>query len=216
MAFINDLEPLLKIVEDIFRKCSSALLNENASDYAFCAKYHNAKHMKSVEKTLAFNQPFPRLRYKEALEILEKGVAENRFPKPVKSGFTREQERYLVERCGNVPVFVTDFPADTKPFYMARSKDDPEKAACFDFLAPLTGELAGGSLRESDYSVLENRLVKLGIEDKLQWYLDLRRYGYPRTGGFGLGFERYLQWLLGVNNIKDCLPFPRWYAHCYL
>lgn len=89
-------------------------------------------------------------------------------------------------------------------------------AICFDLLTPYAGEVCGGSLREDDYDILFDRIQSLNLTNRLDWYCNLRKLGFPKLGGFGLGFERYLQCLLGAHNIKDCLPFPRWYKHCSL
>uniref|UniRef100_A0A3B4FPQ1 Asparaginyl-tRNA synthetase 2, mitochondrial n=1 Tax=Pundamilia nyererei TaxID=303518 RepID=A0A3B4FPQ1_9CICH len=125
-----------------------------------------------------------------------------------------EHEKYLVKHCGNIPVFVTDYPYDLKPFYARDNQDHPERtAAAVDLLVPGVGELCGGSLREERLNLLSARA---GLEDVYSWYLDLRRFGSVPHGGFGLGFERYLQCILGVDNIKDVVPFPRFSHSCLL
>uniref|UniRef100_A0A3B5A469 Asparaginyl-tRNA synthetase 2, mitochondrial n=1 Tax=Stegastes partitus TaxID=144197 RepID=A0A3B5A469_9TELE len=125
-----------------------------------------------------------------------------------------EHEKYLVKHCGNIPVFVTDYPYDLKPFYARDNQDHPERtAAAVDLLVPGVGELCGGSLREERLDLLRARA---GLEDTYSWYLDLRRFGSVPHGGFGLGFERYLQCILGVDNIKDVIPFPRFSHSCLL
>ncbi|MEJ1272826.1 asparaginyl-tRNA synthetase 2 (mitochondrial)(putative) [Cricetulus griseus] len=119
-----------------------------------------------------------------------------------------EHEKYLVKHCGNIPVFVINYPLALKPFYMRDNEDAPQHTvAAVDLLVPGVGELFGGSLREERYHILEHRLAR---------YLDLRQFGSVPHGGFGMGFERYLQCILGVDNIKDVIPFPRFTHSCLL
>ncbi|XP_068037781.1 asparaginyl-tRNA synthetase isoform X4 [Anomalospiza imberbis] len=128
-----------------------------------------------------------------------------------------EHEKYLVKHCGEVPVFVVNYPYDLKPFYMRDNEDGPQHTvAAVDLLVPGVGELCGGSLREERLPFLESRLQRLGLTDAYQWYLDLRKFGSVPHGGFGMGFERYLQYILGVDNIKDVIPFPRFSHSCLL
>uniref|UniRef100_A0A8C5T4Z4 Asparaginyl-tRNA synthetase 2, mitochondrial n=1 Tax=Malurus cyaneus samueli TaxID=2593467 RepID=A0A8C5T4Z4_9PASS len=128
-----------------------------------------------------------------------------------------EHEKYLVKHCGEVPVFVVNYPYDLKPFYMRDNEDGPQHTvAAVDLLVPGVGELCGGSLREERLPFLESRLRRLGLIDAYQWYLDLRKFGSVPHGGFGMGFERYLQYILGVDNIKDVIPFPRFSHSCLL
>uniref|UniRef100_A0A8C5EM79 Aminoacyl-transfer RNA synthetases class-II family profile domain-containing protein n=1 Tax=Gouania willdenowi TaxID=441366 RepID=A0A8C5EM79_GOUWI len=128
-----------------------------------------------------------------------------------------EHEKHLVKHCGNVPVFVTDYPYRLKPFYARANQDPPQNtAAAVDLLVPGVGELCGGSLREERLDVLTAHLEDAGLEDTYDWYLDLRRFGSVPHGGFGLGFERFLQCVLGVDNIKDVIPFPRYSHSCLL
>ncbi|XP_063141059.1 asparaginyl-tRNA synthetase isoform X1 [Rattus norvegicus] len=128
-----------------------------------------------------------------------------------------EHEKYLVRHCGNIPVFVINYPSELKPFYMRENEDDPQNTvAAVDLLVPGVGELFGGSLREERYHVLEQRLARSGLTKAYQWYLDLRKFGSVPHGGFGMGFERYLQCILGVDNIKDVIPFPRFTHSCLL
>uniref|UniRef100_A0AAQ4R411 Asparaginyl-tRNA synthetase 2, mitochondrial n=1 Tax=Gasterosteus aculeatus aculeatus TaxID=481459 RepID=A0AAQ4R411_GASAC len=125
-----------------------------------------------------------------------------------------EHEKHLVKHCGNIPVFVTDYPYDLKPFYARDNLDHPEHtAAAVDLLVPGVGELCGGSLREERLDLLKARA---GLEDTYSWYLDLRRFGSVPHGGFGMGFERFLQCILGVDNIKDVIAFPRFSHSCPL
>ncbi|CAC70140.2 Aminoacyl-transfer RNA synthetases class-II family profile domain-containing protein [Caenorhabditis elegans] len=147
------------------------------------------------------NIKFPRIRYDEAVHLLAlKGSKVT-----AKSGFSKKNELDLVKLHDDHPIFVTHYPVGQKPFYMAR---DGQLTLSFDLLVPGIGELAGGSLREQSAEELQRR--GCGID----WYLEMRRRGQPPTGGFGIGFERMLQYLLGVQNIKDTVAFPRWHRHC--
>ena len=120
-----------------------------------------------------------------------------------------EHERYLCEQVVKGPVFLTDYPKDIKAFYMRLNDDGKTVAAC-DLLVPHVGELVGGSQREERMDVLENRMHELKMDmDGYQWYLDLRRYGGCKHAGFGLGFERMVMYLTGMENIRDVLPYPR-------
>ena len=120
-----------------------------------------------------------------------------------------EHERYLAEQLFKKPVIVTDYPKDIKAFYM-RLNDDNKTVAAMDILAPNIGEIIGGSQREERLDVLEARIAENDIDSKdLWWYLDLRRYGTVPHAGFGLGFERLVQFMTGMDNIRDVIPFPR-------
>ncbi|CVK98184.1 related to asn-tRNA synthetase, mitochondrial [Fusarium proliferatum] len=176
---------------------------------------------------------WPRITYSEALEIL-KPIAEQFEHKPTwGSGLQSEHEKYLAEKIGYdeatdayVPIFITQYPRDIKAFYMRQSSSSPASGLtvdCFDLLVPHLGELAGGSMREHRLPQLEENMRALGLEvpskrsDKgkeLAWYLDLRRWGCPPHGGFGLGFDRLLSYLTGVPNVRDVVPFPRHYHRC--
>ena len=120
-----------------------------------------------------------------------------------------EHERYICEQVVGGPVFLTDYPKDIKAFYMRQNDDGRTVAAC-DLLVPVVGELVGGSQREERLEVLERRMEELGMEKEgYQWYLDLRRYGGCKHAGFGVGFERFVMYLTGMENIRDVLPYPR-------
>ncbi|KAI6172945.1 hypothetical protein M3Y98_01029300 [Aphelenchoides besseyi] len=150
------------------------------------------------------NQPFPRISYAEAREIVQNVEG----PKSERQlGFNKRQELYLVEHFGNLPVFVQRFPSSIKPFYMRRNECD--EAECFDLLCPGVGELAGGSVREWDLKRLRQTPRIDETISGLDWYFELRESGYARSSGFGLGMERLTQFLFGIPNIKDTIPFPR-------
>ena len=159
------------------------------------------------------NQPFARVTHKEAIDILLK--ANIKFEnKPIHGqDMNTEHEKYLTEVYFKSPVFVTDWPKDIKAFYM-RMNDDQETVAAMDLLVPGSGELIGGSQREERLDKLEKRMDEMGVpKADLDWYLDLRRYGGCVHSGFGMGFERLLMYLSGVENIRDVIPFPRTPKH---
>ena len=159
------------------------------------------------------NQPFARVTHKEAINILLN--ANIKFEnKPVQGqDMNTEHEKYLTEVYFKSPVFVTDWPKDIKAFYM-RMNDDHETVAAMDLLVPGSGELIGGSQREERLDLLEKRMKEMGVpKEDLEWYLDLRRYGGCVHSGFGMGFERLLMYLSGVENIRDVIPFPRTPKH---
>lgn len=152
---------------------------------------------------------FARVTYTEAIDILEK--ADKKFEYPVKWGIDlqTEHERYLTEQHFKKPTFVTDYPKDIKAFYM-RLNDDGTTVAAADCLVPGIGEIIGGSQREERLDVLERRISELGMDaEQYRYYCDLRRYGGCRHAGFGLGFERIVMYLTGVDNIRDVIPHPR-------
>ncbi|KHJ47964.1 asparagine--tRNA ligase [Trichuris suis] len=209
LAFCNELETLLQLVEDIVVFCARELLTSSPDDFELCQQYHGT-NSKSLLSKISEMDSFPKITFAEAVEILQKHSA---LPFSMVKHIGKASERYLVQHFGNKPVFVVDYPSDVKPFYMKRSRQN-NTACCFDLLVPHVGELCGGSLRETDYATIAERVTSMGMADQLQWYADLRKYGYANLGGFGLGFERLLQFLLAIENIKDCVAFPRWYRHC--
>ncbi|MCG6137125.1 MAG: asparagine--tRNA ligase [Nostoc sp. LLA-1] len=155
------------------------------------------------------NNQFERLTYTEAVKLLEK--ADVKFEYPISWGLDlqSEHERYLAEQLFKKPVIVTDYPAQIKAFYM-RLSDDEKTVRAMDILAPKIGEIIGGSQREERLEVLERRILAQGMQpEDLWWYLDLRRYGTVPHAGFGLGFERLVQFMTGMGNIRDVIPFPR-------
>ena len=152
---------------------------------------------------------FLRLSYTEAVQLLS--ASAHSFVQPVTWGadLQSEHERFLTEQVCKQPVVVTDYPMAIKPFYM-RANDDGRTVAAMDILLPGIGEIIGGSQREERLERLEERMIALGMDlDNYQWYLDLRRYGSAPHAGFGLGFERLIQFVTGMKNIREVIPFPR-------
>lgn len=147
--------------------------------------------------------------YTECIEILEK--ADKKFEYPISWGadLQSEHERYLTEEVVDGPLFVTDYPKEIKSFYM-KLNEDGKTVACCDMLVPGIGELIGGSQREEQVEILEKMMDEKGInKDDYQWYIDLNRFGGCKHGGFGLGFERMVMYITGMQNIRDVLPYPR-------
>jgi len=155
------------------------------------------------------NADFARVTYTEAVELLQKSGKKFEYPVQWGIDLQTEHERYLTEEIYKAPVFVTDYPKDIKAFYMRLNDDGKTVAAC-DLLVPGVGEIIGGSQREERYDVLKARIEEMGMDEKdYWWYMDLRKYGGVKHAGYGLGFERIIMYLTGMENIRDVLPFPR-------
>lgn len=155
------------------------------------------------------NSPFEHITYTKAVEILEKSGQKFEYPVGWGKELQTEHERYLTEVVYKKPVFVTDYPKEFKAFYM-RQNDDGKTVAAMDLLVPGIGEIIGGSQREERLDKLESRMKELNLNPKdYSWYLDLRKYGGVPHAGFGLGFERLIMYLTGMENIRDVIPFPR-------
>lgn len=159
---------------------------------------------------------FAHVTYTQAIEILEKNNDNFEYKVSWGADLQTEHERYLTEEIYRRPVFVTDYPKDIKAFYM-KLNDDGKTVAAMDCLVPGIGEIIGGSQREDDYDKLRLRIKEMDLnEEDYRFYLDLRRYGTARHAGFGLGFERCVMYLTGMNNIRDVIPFPRTVNNCEL
>lgn len=153
--------------------------------------------------------PFRRISYTEAVDALVGSGEKFEYPVSWGSDLQSEHEKYLTETVYHGPVIVTDYPRDIKAFYM-KQNDDGKTVRAMDILVPRLGEIIGGSEREADLNRLEARIRELGLEmDAYWWYLDLRRFGTVPHSGFGLGFERLIQYVTGMQNIRDVIPFPR-------
>lgn len=168
-------------------------------------------HMNSLESTIS--RPFTRMTFYEALALLDR--LGKRTTASETSGFNKEEEQALCSSVGNGGVFVTDFPSAQKPFYCSASSMDASTSAAVDLLIPGVGEMVGGSVRETNGERLLERMPG-GVLGALGWYTDLRGHGSAPHGGFGLGFDRMLMWLLGVRNIRDTVIFPREIGKMYL
>ncbi len=197
MELASDL--LKYVLQDVLDNCSEDLTLFNA----FIEKGLIRKLKDVVEKD------FVHLTYTAAVEELQKAKADFEYPVEWGIDLHSEHERYLTEEVHKCPVIVTDYPAAIKPFYM-RVSDDGKTVAAMDILVPGIGEIVGGSQREERLEVLEKRMQEAGVDStEYDWYLDLRRYGTVPHAGFGLGFERLVQFATGMSNIREVIPFPR-------
>ena len=206
MAFC-DLEGDMEVAEVFIKHLFRAALEKCPEDMAFFNKWIDETTVETLEHIIGSD--FARLSYTEAVDILEK--SSRRFEYPVAWGaeLQSEHERFLTEEHIKKPVIVYDYPKGIKAFYM-RLNDDEKTVAAMDVLVPKTGEIIGGSQREERLSVLERRITECGLnKEAYEWYLDLRRYGTVPHAGFGVGFERTIQFATGMANIRDVIPFPR-------
>jgi asparaginyl-tRNA synthetase len=206
MAFA-DLQDNMQLVEDFIHYLCKAVIDSGEKEITFLEKFYKRT---SLEKLgILAQSPFAHISYTDAIKELE-GSGE-KFEFPVKWGvdLQSEHERYLADTVFKGPVIVTDYPKEIKAFYM-RLNSDEKTVAAMDVLVPTVGEIIGGSQREERLEVLENRMHEMGIpSDNLKWYLDLRRFGSAPHAGFGLGFERLVQYICGMANIRDVIPCPR-------
>lgn len=210
MAFC-DLEGDMTVAEALIRALLASVLDDCADDLTLFDQYI-AKGL--IEKLAAVrDRPFVRLTYTEAVAELSKHGKSFEFPVQWGMDLQAEHERFLCEEAARAPVIVTNYPEAIKPFYM-RLDDDGRTVAAMDILVPGIGELVGGSQREERLSVLAARMEKAGLDSReYGWYLDLRRFGTVPHAGFGLGFERLVQFVTGMQNIREVIPFPRTPGH---
>ncbi|WP_031489226.1 asparagine--tRNA ligase [Ureaplasma canigenitalium] len=212
MSFV-DLTGLQNTIEALVKYSISYVLEHNLDEIT----YLNDK----IDNTLlarlknVVTNDFKRVSYQEAVDILSTAIEQNLFDFEDKEMFfgkdlASEHERYLVEHHYQSPVFLYNYPKQIKAFYMKQNDDELDTVAATDLLVPGIGELVGGSQREACFSKLKARCEDLNLPvESLQWYLDLRKYGYYMSSGFGIGFERLVMYVCGLSNIKDTIPFPR-------
>jgi asparaginyl-tRNA synthetase len=220
----NDLNDNMNLAEDFIKYIIQYALDHHREDLEFLAqrladeekqKPQNERSEMGLIEKLEFvvNNQFERITYTEAIAILLQSPAykKKKFQYEVKWGIDMqsEHERYLVEKHFKKPVIVTDYPKEIKAFYM-RQNDDGKTVAAMDILAPGIGEIVGGSQREERLDLLEQRMKEMHIPaEEMYWYIDTRRFGTVPHAGFGLGFERMVQFVTGMSNIRDVIPFPR-------
>lgn len=206
MAFA-DLQDTCKLAEDYLQYVLKDLLNHHKEDLNLFDQFVSKGLIEKLEHIAI--SPFEILEYTDAIKILEK--ADQKFEFPVRWGvdLQSEHERYLTEKHLKKPAMVINYPKDIKAFYM-RNNDDGKTCAAVDVLCPGIGEIIGGAQREDRYDVLVEKMKAQNLDlDEYKWYLDLRRYGGVSHAGFGLGFERLIQYATGMENIRDVIPFPR-------
>ena len=237
VAFAYDLKKdIVDLIESFVKHIIQSVLESNSDDLETFTKLSQennlSKHttdLELLEVVANLSRPYVIMTYREAMQVLLDKESEFRSKPKYGEGLGSEHEIFLVEKySNNVPVFIIDWPASTKPFYSRLKDDSPwpnvheeSLVSAVDLLFPKVGELCGGALREHRYDVLKKRTEELDKTNKLmetlKWYLNLRRIGGASPmGGFGLGFDRLIQFILGINNIKDTLPFPRTPHNCRL
>jgi asparaginyl-tRNA synthetase len=206
MAFCN-LEGNVEVAEAFLKHLFRTVLDDCPDDMRFFAERIDKTVIETLEHIVT--TPFERITYGEAVRILEKSGKAFEFPVAWGTDLQSEHERFLTEEHFKAPLVVTDYPKKIKAFYMYVN-DDGETVRAMDVLVPRIGEIIGGSQREDRIEVLRQRIVEVGLrEQDYWWYLDLRRYGSVPHAGFGLGFERAIQFITGMQNIRDVIPFPR-------
>lgn len=207
-----DLTDYMDVAEDMLKYVISYVLENCPDEMNFFNSFIDNTLLERL--TNVINSDFGRISYTEAVEILKEHNSEFQFPVDWGTDLQTEHERYLSEKIFKKPVFVTDYPAEIKAFYMKQNPDRKTVAAA-DLLAPGIGEIIGGSQREDDLTVLEEKIKKFGLnKEDYWWYLDLRRYGSVPHAGFGLGFERLIMYVTGMGNIRDVIPFARTPKNC--
>lgn len=211
-AFTKSVQDVCAVVEDVSRNfiLDMSLVKEEMD---VLWKDTDQTRLQALRDAGSMRQPWAHITYTDAVRELEKQqsvAGEFQFPPAWGKPLQSEHERWLAEKLVAGPVFVTGYPATIKPFYM-RLNDDGRTVACFDLLIPGIGELVGGSLREERLSMLDEALVRHGLDkEEYGWYRDLRRFGGAPHGGFGMGFERLVSWMTGNENVRECVPMPRW------
>ena len=206
-----DLEDDMLLAEDLIKFCINYVMENCKEEIEFFNKMIDNTLIDRLKSVL--NSDFKRMSYTEAIDNLLAAVKEGHSfeDKDIYWGMDlqSEHERYICEKVVNGPVFLTDYPKDIKAFYM-RLNDDGKTVAAADLLVPFVGELIGGSQREERYDYLIKRMEELNMKkDGLEWYLDLRRFGGCKHAGFGVGFERLVMYVTGMQNIRDVIPFAR-------
>lgn len=201
-----DLNTDADLAEDFLKKVIQSVLDSSEDDIAFFNQHVAKGLVERLDKVV--NSEFVRMDYGDAVELLKN--SKQKFEYPVEWGLDlqSEHERFISEQHVNGPVIIQNYPEAIKAFYMRRN-DDGKTCAAMDVLVPGIGEIIGGSQREERVDVLDEKMSKLGLEEGLWWYRDLRRYGTVPHAGFGLGFERFIAYITGMENVRDVIPFPR-------
>ena len=210
MAFC-DLEGLMDIEEEMLKYVVNYVLEKCPDEIDFCDRFVEKGLKEKLTKLV--NSNFVRIDHKEVIDILKKAKVKWEFEPDYNEDIAKEHEKYITEYFGG-PVFIKNWPKDIKAYYMKLNPDN-ETVAAVDLVVPQAGELMGGSQREENYEVLINRMKELGIDSVgIDWYLNLRKFGGCVHSGFGLGLERLIIYLTGMENIRDVIPFPRTPKNC--
>ena len=206
-----DLEELMNIEEDFLKYIVSYVLEHCKDEMKMLDSFVEKGLIEKLEKLVSSN--FARIDHKEAIDILKKADVKWEFEPDYNEDIAKEHERYLTNYF-NGPVFIKNWPKDIKAYYM-KLNEDGKTVAAVDLEVPGAGELMGGSQREEKLDVLLARMEELGADkDTIDWYLNLRRYGGCIHSGFGMGFERLIMYLTGIENIRDVIPYPRTPGSC--
>jgi asparaginyl-tRNA synthetase len=206
MAFC-DLEGNVLLAVAFLKYIFSYVLENCREDMNLFNRFMDTSLIETLEEVIA--KDFESLPYTEGIDILSKAKEEFEFPVHWGIDLQSEHERYLCEKIFNKPIVVTDYPKEIKPFYM-KVNEDGKTVRAMDVLVPKIGEIIGGSQREDNYDTLLQRIIETDLNpDDYWWYLDLRKFGTAPHAGFGLGFERLIQFVTGMSNIRDVIPFPR-------
>ena len=206
MAFF-EIEDNMDLAEDFIKYCVKYALDNCMDDLKFLNDMFDKELISRLESVISTE--FVRLSYTDGIDILLKSGEKFEFPVAWGVDLQSEHERYLVEKHFKKPVILTDYPKDIKAFYM-KQNEDGKTVRAMDVLFPKIGEIIGGSQREESYEKLQARIDELGMDTtNLWWYMDTRRFGTAPHSGFGLGFERLLLFVTGMQNIRDVIPFPR-------
>ncbi len=206
-----DLDEIMDIEEDMLKFIVKYILKEAKVEIEFLDKFVEKGLLEKLEKLVTSNSV--RIKYKEAINILLTSREKFEIQPKMGDDLATEHEKYLTEKHFKSPVFVYDWPKDIKAFYMRLNEDDT--VAAVDLLVPGAGELIGGSQREERIDVLKKRMAEMNIDkEELEWYLRLRNYGGCVHSGYGMGFERFLIYVTGIENIRDVIPFPRTPGNC--
>ncbi len=207
-----DLNDDMDLAEDMIKFIFKYVLDNCPEEMEFFNNFIDTSLLDRINNVI--NSEFARISYTDAISELEKHNKKFEYKVSWGIDLQTEHERFLCEQIFKKPVFVTDYPAEIKAFYMKQNPDGKTVAAT-DLLVPGIGELIGGSQREEDLEKLKTRMKELGLnEEDYWWYLDLRRFGSIKHSGFGLGFERMMMYLTGMQNIRDVIPFPRTPKNC--
>ena len=202
-----ELDEMILLSEKFIKSIVGHVADFCSTELEFFQRFIDKNVQNRISEIL--QKKFERVSYTEAIDLLKKSG--KKFQYPVKWGIDlqTEHERFLTEECFKSPVFVTDYPKNIKAFYM-KVNPDGKTVAAVDLLVPGVGELFGGSQREENYEVLKQRMIDCGMNvDHYKWYLDLRKYGSAPSAGFGLGFERLVMYVTGMDNIRDVIPYSR-------